>query len=54
MSGALEGNLLHFGRVLRAAGLPVGTGQILDAVGVETRWASRRERGSTGRSPPAS
>lgn len=49
MSGQLEGNLLQFGRVLRAAGLPIGTGQILDAmravdaVGVETRegiyWA---------------
>lgn len=47
--GHVEENLLHFGRVLRAAGLPVGTGQILDAVraveavGVETRagvyWA---------------
>ena len=49
MSGELEGNLLQFGRVLRAAGLPIGTGQILDAVravdavGVETKegiyWA---------------
>ncbi len=36
--GDLEGsrlaaNVMHFGRILRAAGLPVGTGKILDAVG---------------------
>ncbi len=36
--GGLEGsrlvaNVMHFGRILRAAGLPVGTGKILDAVG---------------------
>lgn len=47
--GHLADNLLFFGRVLRAAGLPIGTGQILDAVqavnavGVEERegvyWA---------------
>jgi uncharacterized protein with von Willebrand factor type A (vWA) domain len=30
--GALPGNLLEFGRVLRRAGLPIGTGQVLDAV----------------------
>ncbi len=28
----LADNIMHFGRVLRAAGLPVGTGRILDAV----------------------
>ena len=47
--GHVEENLLHFGRVLRAAGMPIGTGQILDAVkavelvGLDTRegvyWA---------------
>lgn len=31
-SGRLPENILHFGRVLRAAGLPVGTGRILDAL----------------------
>ena len=36
--GALEGsrlvaNVMHFGRILRAAGLPVGTGKVLDGVG---------------------
>jgi uncharacterized protein with von Willebrand factor type A (vWA) domain len=31
-SGKLARNVLHFGRLLRRAGLPVGTGQILDAV----------------------
>ena len=36
--GGLEGsrlvaNVMHFGRILRAAGLPVGTGKVLDAVG---------------------
>ena len=41
--GHVEENLLHFGRVLRAAGMPIGTGQILDAVravelvGLDTR-----------------
>lgn len=30
--GRLAANLVHFGRVLRRAGLPVGTGQILDAL----------------------
>ncbi|MEX2642174.1 MAG: VWA domain-containing protein [Acetobacterales bacterium] len=32
MSGRLAANVIHFARVLRAAGLPVGTGQALDAV----------------------
>ena len=36
--GGLEGsrlvpNVMHFGRILRAAGLPIGTGKVLDAVG---------------------
>ncbi len=32
MSGQLVANLMHFGRTLRAAGLPVGPGQVLRAV----------------------
>jgi hypothetical protein len=31
-SGRLLANIMHFGRVLRAAGLPVGPGRVLDAV----------------------
>ncbi|MGH7095620.1 MAG: VWA domain-containing protein, partial [Stellaceae bacterium] len=31
--GRLVANLMHFARVLRAAGLPVGPGKVLDAVG---------------------
>ncbi|MDB5572240.1 MAG: hypothetical protein JWN93_3423, partial [Hyphomicrobiales bacterium] len=30
--GALAENILHFARALRAAGLPVGPGAVLDAV----------------------
>ncbi len=30
--GTFVNNIVHFGRILRAAGLPVGTGRILDAV----------------------
>src|SRR5947208_9465119 len=30
--GRLVANLMHFGRTLRAAGLPVGPGKVLDAV----------------------
>ena len=30
--GLLAVNVMHFGRALRAAGLPIGTGQILDAL----------------------
>ena len=29
----LAANVMHFGRILRSAGLPVGTGKVLDAVG---------------------
>jgi uncharacterized protein with von Willebrand factor type A (vWA) domain len=31
-SGRLAENIMHFGRALRAAGLPVGTGHVLDAI----------------------
>lgn len=30
--GKLIENIMHFGRTLRAAGLPVGPGKVLDAV----------------------
>ena len=30
--GRLVANLMHFGRTLRAAGLPVGPGKVIDAV----------------------
>lgn len=32
LGGRLGENIVHFGRVLRAAGLPVGPGQVLDAI----------------------
>lgn len=31
-SGKLVANLMHFGRTLRAAGLPIGSGKLLDAI----------------------
>ena len=31
-TGALAANIAHFGRLLRAAGLPIGTGKVVDAV----------------------
>ncbi len=43
-AGRMAANILHFGRVLRAAGLPVGTGRILDAIeAVETVGIGTRE-----------
>src|SRR5690606_25638737 len=30
--GRLAENIMHFGRVLRAAGLPIGPGKVLDAI----------------------
>lgn len=42
--GHVEENLLHFGRLLRAVGLPIGSGQILDAVrAVEAVGVTRRD-----------
>ena len=32
MSGQLAGNLLHFARILRVAGIPIGTDKVMDAV----------------------
>jgi hypothetical protein len=42
--GRLAANITHFGRVLRAAGLPVGPGRVIDAVkAVETVGLARRD-----------
>jgi len=42
--GRLAENIMHFGRVLRAAGLPVGPGKVLDAVrAVEAAGIRRRD-----------
>ena len=44
MSGHLADNVALFGRALRAAGIPVGPGAVLDAVGaVEAAGLTRRE-----------
>jgi len=44
LSGRLADNVALFGRTLRAAGLPVGPGAVIDAVGaVEAAGLSRRE-----------
>lgn len=43
-AGRLLDNMLHFGRVLRAAGLPVGPGNVIDAVrAVEAAGLQRRD-----------
>jgi uncharacterized protein with von Willebrand factor type A (vWA) domain len=43
-AGALVANLMHFARVLRGAGLPIGPGRVLAAVqAVETVGVARRE-----------
>src|ERR1700722_1727668 len=43
--GRLVANLMHFARTLRAAGLPVGPGKVLDAVAAveEVGIADRRD-----------
>ncbi len=42
--GRLAHNIVHFGRVLRAAGLPVGPGKVIDATrAVETAGIASRE-----------
>ena len=30
--GLIAANIMHFARVLRAAGLPIGPGKVLDAI----------------------
>src|SRR6185436_5367016 len=43
-SGMLANNIVHFARTLRAAGLPVGPGQVLRAVeAVETAGLKKRD-----------
>ncbi len=43
-SGALADNIMHFARALRAAGMPVGPGSIIDAVqAVEVAGVTQRE-----------
>jgi uncharacterized protein with von Willebrand factor type A (vWA) domain len=43
-AGRLAGNVMHFCRVLRAAGLPVGPGKVIDALGaVERVGIARRD-----------
>ncbi len=43
-AGRLCANLMHFARTLRAAGLPVGTGAVLDALhAVEAVGLARRD-----------
>ena len=32
LEGKLANNILYFGRVLRAAGLPVGPGKVIEAI----------------------
>lgn len=50
--GALAGNVLHFARVLRAAGIPIGTDKVMDAIralplaGVEHRGDWRTTLGA--------
>src|SRR5512134_4149067 len=43
-SGKLAENVMHFARVLRAAGLPVGPGKVLDALAaLEIAGVDRRD-----------
>jgi hypothetical protein len=43
-SGRFVENIMHFGRVLRAAGLPIGPGKVLDAIrAVEAAGIRRRD-----------
>ncbi len=43
-SGRLAENIMHFARVLRAAGLPVGPGRVIDAIrAVEVAGVARRD-----------
>jgi uncharacterized protein with von Willebrand factor type A (vWA) domain len=42
--GRFAENIMHFGRVLRAAGLPIGPGRVIDAIrAVETAGIRRRD-----------
>ena len=37
LGGRLSENIMHFGRVLRRAGLPIGPGQVIDAIRAVTQ-----------------
>ena len=37
LGGRLSENIMHFGRVLRRAGLPIGPGQIIGAINAVTQ-----------------
>src|SRR5256885_830463 len=50
-SGRLLENLMHFGRALRAAGLPIGPGKVLAAT---EAVQGKRLRGGNTRAPPRS
>jgi uncharacterized protein len=54
LSGKLAENIMHFARVLRKAGLPVGPGAVLDALDAACPARSARAMISTGRSTPSS
>ena len=42
--GLIAANIMHFGRALRAAGLPVGPGRVLDAIhAVQTTGLKSRQ-----------
>ena len=42
--GHIAANIMHFARVLRAAGLPIGPGQVIDAVqAVKSTGLGRRD-----------
>ena len=47
--GRLAENIVYFARALRAAGIPVGPGSVLDALAAVPRPASAPRRISTGR-----
>ncbi len=44
LGGKLADNIMHFGRALRVAGLPIGPGRVIDAIkAVETAGITRRD-----------
>ena len=42
--GKLAANVMHFARALRAAGLPVGPGRVVDALQALEKFDERRSR----------
>ena len=47
----LAPNIMHFGRVLRAAGLPIGPGKIIDATQAVSMNCSTRHSTYSGKTP---